>query len=368
MQENPNSDKQDSPVFPVNNLMKWYRANSRDLPWRKTDNLYHIWVSEVMLQQTRVDTVIPYYQRFIAAFPTLEHLAAAPAEKVLKIWEGLGYYNRVRNLRKGADMVAREFGGTLPSDPDRIRTIPGIGPYISAALLSIGYRQPVPVVDGNVFRVFTRFFNYREDIAKGKTKQYIFEQLSDIIPGDEPGDFNQAMMELGALVCLPQKPGCGDCPLGMQCRAKALGIQADLPVKSKSAKPPVHRVSLAVLVYDDTFFIQQRSAQGHLGGMWEFPGGKSKNGETPLETVIRECREELGTELTGFTELAKVKHQYTHFGIDVTVFTCRVNEKPEVATELPIRWIRFNEISDYPFPKANHKTFPALKKFMAPYQ
>lgn len=363
-----NGDKIISPgfnaVLPVELLLNWYRLNKRDLPWRQTTDIYHIWISEVMLQQTQVSTVIPYYHRFINEFPTIFDLADAAPEKVLKAWEGLGYYSRVRNFQHAAKQVVNEYNGVMPSSLEELQNLAGIGPYISAALLSIGLKKPFPVVDGNVFRVFTRFFNFREDIRKGGTKRAIFNHLSTIIPEDEPGDFNQAIMELGALLCTPSSPKCGDCPLGESCIASILNCQDEVPVKSATLSPPTHRVSLAILIHNNTFFIQQRPAEGHLGGMWEFPGGKSGKNESEMETVIRECREELAHTFDGFQELTRIKHQYTHFGIDVTVFTCILKKKTEIDTKLPFRWIRFEEIGTYPFPKANHKIFPALKNFL----
>ena len=337
-----------SPDIPADDLLEWYRANRRRLPWRDTVDLYHILVSEVMLQQTQVKTVIPYYHRFLENFPTVGDLAGASSEKVLKSWEGLGYYSRARNLHRAAIQIMEKHQGRIPDDQNILQKLPGIGPYIGAAILSIGYHQPVPVVDGNVLRVFARYYNFGEDIRKTGTRNTVFNRLQTIIPGEAPGDFNQAMMELGALVCTPRRPDCPSCPLQTSCRANELGLQEKLPFRSPSATPPVHKVSMGILIHEGSFFIQQRPSEGHLGGMWEFPGGKSLKNETPIETVQRECMEELGVSLPGFKYLTEITHQYTHFGIGVKVFTCRLTEKFKPVTGRPFRWISFGDIGSYP--------------------
>ena len=218
-------------------LLNWYDANKRDLPWRRDRDPYRIWVSEVMLQQTRVDTVIPYYERFMERFPTVRHLAEAPEEEVLKCWEGLGYYSRARNLQAGARQVVELYGGVVPDDKAAISSLKGIGPYTAGAILSIAYNKPEPAVDGNVMRVMSRYFLLEDDIAKPSARTKIERLAASIIPEGRAGDFNQAVMELGALVCTPKSPGCLLCPVLAQCAGRAAGRERELPVKSK-AKPP----------------------------------------------------------------------------------------------------------------------------------
>jgi len=256
-------------------LLNWYDANKRDLPWRRDRDPYRIWVSEVMLQQTRVDTVIPYYERFMERFPTVRHLAEAPEEEVLKCWEGLGYYSRARNLQAGARQVVELYGGVVPDDKAAISSLKGIGPYTTGAILSIAYNKPEPAVDGNVMRVMSRYFLLEDDIAKPSARTKIERLAASIIPEGRAGDFNQAVMELGALVCTPKSPGCLLCPVLAQCAGRAAGRERDLPVKSK-AKPPRPELRLAALVegrgeHAGKVLVRRRPDSGLLARMWELP-------------------------------------------------------------------------------------------------
>lgn len=353
-------------IFPIDKLGKWYQANKRDLPWRRTRDIYRIWVSEVMLQQTQVAAATPYYLKFVSEFPTVRHLAKAEEERVLKLWEGMGYYNRCRNLHRAAKIVVDQLGGIVPTDPSEFRKLPGAGPYITAAVMSIGANQPLPAVDGNVMRVFTRFTGLEEDISKNATKTFITGTLQNVIPGGWPGDFNQAMMELGAMVCVPQRPRCPQCPLREECVALKTGQTDRLPIKAAKKSIPEYNVAVAVIRKGALFFIQKRPAEGHLGGMWEFPGGKSQGNETPAETVVRECREELGIEVTVQTELARVQHGYSHFKIRLTVFVCDAGTQAvRPLNGQDHRWISVEDIPRFPFPAANHKFFPVLARYFA---
>ncbi|AGA56782.1 A/G-specific adenine glycosylase [Thermobacillus composti KWC4] len=256
-------------------LLNWYDANKRDLPWRRDRDPYRIWVSEVMLQQTRVDTVIPYYERFMERFPTVRHLAEAPEEEVLKCWEGLGYYSRARNLQAGARQVVELYGGVVPDDKAAISSLKGIGPYTAGAILSIAYNKPEPAVDGNVMRVMSRYFLLEDDIAKPSARTKIERLAASIIPEGRAGDFNQAVMELGALVCTPKSPGCLLCPVLAQCAGRAAGRERELPVKSK-AKPPRPELRLAALVegrgeHAGKVLVRRRPDSGLLARMWELP-------------------------------------------------------------------------------------------------
>jgi len=353
--------------FPAKKLLEWYRDNKRILPWRNTGtppDIYKIWVSEVMLQQTQVSTVIPYYNRFLEAFPTVEELAKAPEEKVLKLWEGLGYYNRVRNIHKAAAKVVTQFQGIIPGTPDVFKTLPGVGPYILAAVMSIARNHPLAAVDGNVIRVFCRFRGLKENVRKGSVKKQITGELNRIIPHEVPGDFNQAMMELGALICTPKKPVCNQCPLQEGCKALAMGTTGEIPYKSPSRTVPRYQVAIAVIARGKTFYIQKRPSRGHLGGMWEFPGGKGEAAETPEQTLVRECVEELKVQVVIESKLARVAHIYSHFHIDLHVFICRLEDESHLPSpSLPHNWITIDQLAEYPFPGANHKFFPALKEY-----
>jgi A/G-specific adenine glycosylase len=257
------------------NLLQWYHPIKRDLPWRHNHDPYRIWVSEIMLQQTRVDTVIPYFNNFISKFPTVKHLAEAPEEEVLKCWEGLGYYSRARNLQAGAKMVMELYHGTIPSTKDDVAALKGVGPYTCGAIMSIAYNEPIPAVDGNVMRVISRFFALEDDIAKSSTRIKLEKLVETMIPTGEARYFNQALMELGALICTPKSPSCLLCPVMDNCEARLEGREHELPIKSKAKKARVE-YRVAVIVegngeYEGKILVRQRPAEGLLAGMWELP-------------------------------------------------------------------------------------------------
>ncbi|GKU80422.1 A/G-specific adenine glycosylase [Paenibacillus sp. L3-i20] len=256
-------------------LLTWYRSGNRDLPWRKNRDPYRIWVSEIMLQQTRVDTVIPYYHTFMSKFPTVRTLAEAPEEEVLKCWEGLGYYSRARNLQAGAKMVVEKYDGIIPDDKTAVSELKGVGPYTSGAIMSIAFNRPEPAVDGNVMRVLSRFFCLEDDIAKPATRVGIEKLVVTLIPDGAAGDFNQALMELGALVCTPKSPSCLPCPVMEHCEARIMGKELELPIKTK-AKAPRKEYRSAVIVLgkgenEGKILVRQRPATGLLAQMWELP-------------------------------------------------------------------------------------------------
>ena len=229
-------------------LLSWYSEKARDLPWRNTRDPYAIWVSEVMLQQTRVETVIPYYQRWLAEFPTIQTLAEADEDRILRIWEGLGYYSRARNLQAAARIIMQEYQGCLPADQSALEGLPGIGPYTAGAILSIAFNIPAPILDGNLRRVFTMFFNIKTPIQTSETEKILWNISESLLPEESPGDLNQGLMELGALVCLPKNPSCNICPLASDCQANLLGIQADLPVRKVKSPLPHLQVTAAVIL------------------------------------------------------------------------------------------------------------------------
>lgn len=256
-------------------LLAWYQRGNRDLPWRKNKDPYRIWVSEIMLQQTRVDTVIPYFERFMANFPTVQALAEAPEDEVLKCWEGLGYYSRARNLQAGAKMVMELYRGIIPDDKESVAGLKGVGPYTTGAIMSIAFNRPEPAVDGNVMRVLSRYFCLEDDIAKPSTRVGIEKLAASLIPEGAAGDFNQALMELGALVCTPKSPSCLPCPVMEHCEARMAGRETELPIKTK-AKPPRQEYRLAVIVegtgkHAGKVLVRQRPETGLLAQMWELP-------------------------------------------------------------------------------------------------
>ena len=345
-------------------LVGWYLAHKRDLPWRNTEDPYRIWVSEVMLQQTQVATVVPYYHRFLGCFGDLESLARADSQAVLKAWEGLGYYARARNLHRAAGIVLKEHRGDVPRRWSEFRRLPGVGDYIAAAVLSLAFEKPYPVVDGNVKRVLARLLVMDTPVNKASTADDFRQVAGKLLDQKKPGTFNQAMMELGALVCRPQQPLCGICPVQKTCRAYQSGQVLNYPIKLKKSTTPQYRIAVGVVFKNGRVLITRRKPAGLLGGLWEFPGGKIQKDESPEAACIREIKEEVNLTIRVDSHLSRVRHAYTHFKIVMDVFCCSYISG-RVALNGPVdhRWIHLQKLDDYPFPKANHKFFPELKRY-----
>ena len=342
-------------------LLTWYAKHKRDLPWRRTKNPYRIWVSEVMLQQTQVDTVIPYYRRWLKKFPTIKSLANASLDEVLKAWEGLGYYSRARNLHKAAKDIVKRRRGRFPKNFEEIRKLSGIGRYTAGAIASIAFDLPYPVLDGNVSRVLVRLYAISKPPKLPEVAKELWDYAEKLLPKRFPGDFNQALMELGARICLSKKPLCLFCPVSEQCEARQLGMEESLPAKSPTRKIPLLQDAIAILKHKDRYFIQQRPPEGLLGGLWEFPGGKIENRETAEVCLHRELQEELGVKARILRRLPMVKHAYTHFKVILYPFECRLDGGKIKKADMPSRWVRFEEFSQYAFPTANRKIFEFLK-------
>jgi A/G-specific adenine glycosylase len=344
-------------------IAEWYADNHRLLPWRDTRDPYLIWVSEVMLQQTQVATVIPYYASFVELFPYVETLAQSDMQDVLKAWEGMGYYARARNLHRAAIEVCERHGGRIPDDPLQFRALPGVGDYICAAVQSIAFGAPMAVVDGNVKRVLARLSGIETPANRTSGGGVFREAAQRLLDTADPGTFNQAVMELGALVCKPMSPSCDYCPLGDHCLAKRESRQRDLPVREKRAPRPTQHVAVGVVENDGRVLITLRKPKGLLGGLWEFPGGKVAEGESAREACEREIVEETGLSVEVGDQVARVSHGYTHLKVELDVFRCRYRGG-EVVLDGPVdyRWIRLDEIGDYPIPKASHKILPFLEK------
>lgn len=342
-------------------LMAWYAAHHRPLPWRETDDPYRIWVSEVMLQQTQVRTVLPYYQRFLTLFPTVEDLARADAGRVLKAWEGLGYYARARNLHKAAQIVSTAYGGRLPGDWEEMKKLPGVGDYIAAAVLSIAFGRAYAVVDGNVKRVLSRLFLMEDPVNSGGSYKAFKTVATGFMGEANSGVFNQAIMELGALVCKPSNPVCVRCCLRRYCRAHEMDAVSEYPKRIARKPVPTYHIAAGVVRKDGKVLITRRKPEGLLGGLWEFPGGKVKEGEDVHAACIREIREETGILAEVDSYLTRVKHAYTHFRIEMDVFCCRyVSGRVRLKGPEAFRWIRVKDLPRYPFPKANLKFIPLL--------
>lgn len=346
--------------FPIQafqqNLINWYLAEKRDLPWRKDQDPYKVWVSEIMLQQTRVDTVIPYFNAFIEKFPTIEALATANEEEVLKAWEGLGYYSRVRNLHAAVKEVSASYSGIVPNTPNEISKLKGVGPYTRGAILSIAYNVPEPAVDGNVMRVLSRILSIWEDIAKPKTRKIFEEATYKLISKEDPSSFNQAVMELGALICTPTSPSCLLCPVREYCSAFEEGVQSELPVKSKKKKPRPLQMAVAILYDSDgKLYIHKRPATGLLANLWEYPNIEI---DANLGTTYREQLEAfLRSEYNANVELSElvgtVEHVFSHLIWNISVFIGKVQNKPNESL-IPVTQ---EELKQYAFPVSHQKIY-----------
>jgi len=301
-------------------LLSWYRASRRDLPWRRTRDPYAIWISEAMLQQTRVETVIPYWERFLARFPTLRDLAEAPPDDVLGAWAGLGYYSRARNLQRAAREVLERFGGALPEEPEALESLPGIGRYTAGAVASIAFDRPAPVVDGNVARVLARLRGIRDDVGSAAGKRRLWQEAEALVAGEAPGDLNQALMELGATLCLPRAPRCGDCPVARCCEARAAGDAEALPVKAPKRAPRALEGVAALVLRDGKALAVRRPPRGLLGGLWDLPGADLVPGEEPQAGVARALAEGVGLRVSRARRVGAVDHVFTHRVLQLHVF------------------------------------------------
>jgi A/G-specific adenine glycosylase len=348
-------------------LLDWFASNKRSLPWRATRDPYRIWVSEVMLQQTRVATVVPYYRRFTERFPDVHALAGAPLEDVLKAWEGLGYYARARNLHRAAGRIVEEHGGALPRDYAAIRSLSGVGGYIAAAVASIAFGEPRAVVDGNVKRVLSRLFLIDAASNDPSSAAVFEEKANELLDRSSPGDFNQAVMELGALVCTPKNASCASCPVARFCEAFAGSLQGVYPVRAKRRETPRHHIAVGVVRMDGRILITRRKEDGLLGGLWEFPGGKVESGETAAEACKREIEEEVNLSVEVTDLITRVDHAYTHFKVSVDVFECAYREGVvELNGPTDHRWIVLEEAEQYAFPAVNRKIFEVLRRRREP--
>jgi A/G-specific adenine glycosylase len=342
-------------------LMQWFKREQRDLPWRKDSDPYKIWVSEVMLQQTRVDTVIPYFHQFMEQFPTLESLATADEEKVLKAWEGLGYYSRVRNLHAAVKEVKERYGGKVPDSAEEFSKLKGVGPYTTGAVLSIAYGLPEPAVDGNVMRVLSRIFLVEEDIAKVKTRKIFENIVRMIISHENPSYFNQALMELGALICVPGKPACLLCPVQAHCRAFAEGRQEELPVKTKKAK--VKEVSIAAAVVMDKrgrILIHKRDQEGLLANLWEFPNCEVGK-EQPQKELTAFLKKEYGACVELSSPFAALEHVFSHLVWNIVVYCGTI--MGDITETDRLKLVSEQEIQQLAFPVSHQRIWKEYKQF-----
>jgi A/G-specific adenine glycosylase len=347
-------------------LLHWYRFNKRSLPWRDRQPVdpYAVWVSEIMLQQTRVEAVIPYYERWMELFPTIHALADASEHDVLNAWEGLGYYSRTRNLHKAAKIVAEKYNGELPRDLDKLGSLPGVGRYTQGAIASIAFGMNVPALDGNIKRVYARVFDISEAVDTPKGETILWELAGKQLPKGEAGDFNQALMDLGATICIPGNPRCLICPLMKICQARQNGTQNLRPVKSPKKAVPHHIHAAGVILREGSVLLARRPSEGLLGGMWEFPNGRVSG--DPFEGLVQALKTgynlRLRTKRRNVRDrdpLAVVHHGYTHFKVSEYVYRRELASEPQVGN---CKWVLLEDLDEYPMGKIDRQIANILRK------
>ncbi len=340
-------------------ILDWYPRNRRDLPWRQTRDPYSIWVSEIMLQQTRVDTAVPYYLRFVKRFPTVEALARADLQEVLKAWENLGYYSRARHFHEAAKIVLEEFQGNIPKSLDSLTSLPGIGLYTASAILCFAFGARLPTVDANVRRVTARLFAIQRLLDRPAIRRDIHRLAAGLVPRENPGEYNQGLMELGAQVCTARSPSCTDCPLQEFCRAFMEGCQHEIPRLSRPRSIP-HRIMASGLVFDASgrMLIAKRPDYGLLGGLWKFPGGFLLEKEPPEAGLKRTILKETGVEIVNFEALDSVRHAYSHFRLTACVYHC-ILEKGEARPRdcSTVLWVHPESLLEMPLSSVDRKIF-----------
>jgi len=348
-----------SPFLPstvVPALLRWYRAHRRRLPWRIDRDPYRVWVAEVLLQQTRVAQAVPYFERFVREFPTVEALARAPAERVLKVWEGAGYYARAHHLHAAARQLVRENDGELPSTEEMLERLPGVGPYIARAVASIAFGRPCVALEANGVRVVARWTREEGDVRNPAVRSRLEGELRAVLPRKDPGTFTEAVMELGETVCAPTRPACPVCPVAFACRAyRELDDPARLPTRRKRTRRPHIRAALVVLTDGGRMLVQRRPSSGLLPGLWEFPGGRVEPGESSEDAARRELREETGLSVGRLVPIGTVHHAYSHFSVELHAFVGQPRERARRRTGSERRWVTRNQLARLPIPKATEK-------------
>lgn len=338
-------------------LLAWYDQHARVLPWRGIHDPYRTWVSETMLQQTRVETVLGYYDRFLRRFPTIADLAAAPEDDVLKMWEGLGYYSRARNLHKGAQQVMADFGGVIPASVEKLRTIRGIGPYTAGAIASIAFDQPVPAVDGNVIRVVSRVKGIRENVGIPSIRRELDQEAAALVPSVRPGDFNQAMMDLGATICTPGTPSCERCPLQAACDAYAAGDAEDLPVLPRKNPPKVIDYTVCLIFSGDRVLMRQRT-EAMLRGLWVFP---MVDGKPTLRQLPSAAKKLTKFAVTDVQSAGEARHVFTHQIWQMQLYTMRAAE--DAAAPAGYRFVPVAQMGELAIPTAVKAAVKAVREY-----
>lgn len=332
-------------------LLRWYDTNARSLPWRSDPAPYKVWVSEIMLQQTQVETVIPYFQRFMQRFPDLPSLAQAEESEVLQVWEGLGYYTRARNLHKAARVINEEYDGQVPPDISALKSLPGIGAYTAGAIASIAFGAPEPTLDANIRRVTIRLLDLHEPPGS-ETDAQLWEFARQVLPDARVGDYNQALMDLGSAICTPINPLCQECPLQAECLANKRGTQSELPLRKPKAKVPHKLVVAAVITRGNEVLLARRPSDGMLGNLWEYPGGSVPKETADLQNALQELFEaRFGLSIRVGSQLGAFKHAYTHFKITLHAFACHLPDAEYQTLPPDFAWVEISELSSFPMGK-----------------
>lgn len=357
-----------TPQFTLH-LLGWFERHQRQLPWRQSYDPYQIWISEVMLQQTQMDRVIAYFTRWIERFPDISSLAAAKEDELLRMWQGLGYYGRARKLLRAARMLDAD-GGRLPEEYEKLLFLPGIGPYTAGAIMSIAFNRDYPVVDANVGRLFSRLFNINHPLSTPKVKELLWRQANSMLPSGQCRMFNQGLMELGALICLPQKPSCDRCPVQAFCLARELGVVEQRPVLRPKKATCFIEMATGILQRGDKMLIQKRRDDDVWANLWEFPGGQLKEGESAQAAVIREFAEETGIDVVKVRKIASVRHTYMHYRVTLHGFFCETragdSTQPALHAAQENRWVTFAELDSFAFPAGHRKLIDHLRSTSGP--
>jgi A/G-specific adenine glycosylase len=344
-------------------LVAWFQENRRPLPWRRDHSPYAVWVSEVMLQQTQVIKVVPYFEKWMERLPDPTAVAEAEEGELLRLWEGLGYYSRVRNLRKAAQKIVQDHGGRIPQDEKALRGLPGIGPYTAAAILSLAFNEEVPLLDGNAERVVARIVDLDRPVKTVESRKTLQETLAAWLPKGRAREFNQAVMELGATVCTPRGPACDACPVSACCQARLKGTVLQRPIRaSRPSTVPVTAV-LGILWAEGRVFIQKRPPTGLMASLWEFPGGKVKAKESLKQGLRRELLEELGVKVAIVEKLAEIRHAYTRFRVRLHAYRCQMDPPAQeivLGAAVEGRWVSVEELDNFAFPSANRRLIQIL--------
>ena len=337
-------------------LLNWFYQNKRTLPWRRGRTPYRVWVSEIMLQQTQVNTVIPYYKKWIKKYPTLKSFKESNFDDVIKIWEGLGYYSRCHNMFNAAKLI----NSTFPNNYDELINLPGIGDYTAKTILAIAFKKNLVGIDTNLERIGYRILGLKTKTKRNQKR--VVKYLEENQCTNNPGDYNEALMDLGSSLCKASITYCNQCPLKNICKAYASSSPILYPTPKVRKKIPIYDVAVSVIEYKNKILITKRLNKNFLPGLWEFPGGKIEKNETAIQTIIREVKEETNLTVSNPIFLGNIKHKYSHFGVNISLFISFPKSIKSLNLSQEYRWIKMKDILNYPLPKANHKMLDILKK------